>query len=196
MAHLHYDTDCFVVSGIAAREDSRFLLLFTNELGLLRAFAQGLRRERSKLRFSLQDFSRSRVSLVRGRDIWRVTGAVLIDDLGRLRRKQAAAQAAARFLKLLDRLSHGEEKNEELFTAVASAILFLADEDLSEEELRTTEELTVLRILAHLGYRSAAGVFQEFIEAPAVERAALAEFGKHRSTVVSEINTLLHATQL
>lgn len=56
------------------------LYLLTKELGLVRAHARSVREERSKLRYGLQNFSKSHITLVRGKDMWRITGAVQMDD--------------------------------------------------------------------------------------------------------------------
>lgn len=48
---------------------------------MLYASAKSVREERSKQRYALQEFSHARVTLVRGRSGWKVTGAEAIADL-------------------------------------------------------------------------------------------------------------------
>ena len=74
MHHLHH-TEAYVLGSSPKGEDSKLLRLYTRELGLVYAHAQGVRKLSSKLRFTLQDFSLATVDLVRGREIWRVTTA-------------------------------------------------------------------------------------------------------------------------
>ena len=74
MHHIHH-TEAFVLGSSPKGEDSKLLRLYTRELGLVYAHAQAVRKLSSKLRFTLQDFSRASVDLVRGKEIWRVTTA-------------------------------------------------------------------------------------------------------------------------
>ncbi|MCE9517782.1 recombination protein O N-terminal domain-containing protein, partial [Candidatus Nomurabacteria bacterium] len=71
--HHIYHTKSFVIGSYNRGEANKILVLYTREMGLVRAVAQGIRLNKSKLRFGLQDFSYASVDLVRGRDIWRVT---------------------------------------------------------------------------------------------------------------------------
>ena len=129
MMHPKHHTDAIVLAARDVGEASRMLCLFTRELGMVHAHAQGVRLLRSKLRHHLQPLTRAHVSLVRGREVWRVVGA-----------EQSRAITAPAFPKialLLRRLVHGEEADPSLFALV-----------LSDQE----ETLWVAGILERLGY--------------------------------------------
>ncbi len=121
MSHHIYQTDGFILKGREAKDANRFFTIFTKDLGLIGASAQGVRLLKSKLRYSLQDFSLVHLSLVRGREVWRITSAGKIDDISKIEN----FSVVARIFSLLDRLLAGEEKNADLFDFVLSFILFI-----------------------------------------------------------------------
>ncbi len=114
------------------READRTYTILTRDLGLVRASATGVRKEGSKLRGALEPLVLSEISLVRGKEYWRITSAEVLRSL-------AAAPTLARPLALLQRLVQGEEPHPELFDAV-------------EAHLGAQEETLASHILYHLGY--------------------------------------------
>jgi len=195
MSHFHYDTEGLVLHGVSVGEHDRFLTLLTREFGLVRAFARSVRAERSKLRYLLQDNSRARISLVRGRELWRITGVVSLDNSYAVLRRREEKQLVARVFLLIRRLAQGEERNERLFDLTTELLAHLA-RGTQPQELAAVEQLTVLRILAALGYHSTSPVFSPLLSDVALEPLTLAQVGEKQSQAVSEINALLGATQL
>ncbi len=196
MYHL-YQTDALVLGGEPSGEGSRRLTLFTRELGLLSAVATSVREERSKLRYGLQDFSYTTVSLVRGRERWRVTNAALMQNLAEVFRDfSEARELFARIAKLLRRLLHGEEKNEPLFRAVRESFAYL-ERNQSASLIAQIEVVLVLRILSLLGYLAPRKEFEVFLVEPLSWNAELFGHTAHlRSLALSEINRSLRETHL
>src|SRR3989338_9216530 len=90
-----YETRGIVLSRSSLGEANAFITLLTPELGLVRARAQGLRRSGAKLAAALPTLAESSVVLVRGRDGWRLAGAVLEENwFARIQRAAARARAA------------------------------------------------------------------------------------------------------
>ncbi|HFC76631.1 MAG TPA: hypothetical protein ENJ27_00135 [Candidatus Moranbacteria bacterium] len=79
--HNIYNTEGIVLSSFGVGEANKFFHIFTRELGLIQATAQSVRELKSKNRYGLQDFSVSDFSLVRGRDIWRITNVLSQENL-------------------------------------------------------------------------------------------------------------------
>lgn len=152
MSHQIYHTEGLVLSSRNVGEANRFLTILTRELGIVRAQAQSVRTLRSRLRYSLQDFSYARVDMVRGRDIWRVTSASKMELLDGALRDRHKRMLLGRVFRLLERLYLGEEPNEPLFRAVLDFASFLEREQLSAEERKQAEILAVIRMLSALGY--------------------------------------------
>jgi len=197
VSHHLYKTKGFVLGGINAGEANRYISLFTKDIGLVRAVAKSVREERSKLRYSLQDFSYSDISLVRGRDVWRVTGAAEHYNIHRVLEGQKEKQAVVvRLFSLLRRLLHGEEKNDHLFSTLVAGHTFLQNTELDANALENFECIVVLRILYALGYVGEQEQFEELMNAPELSGDMLTKIAPMRRAAVSEINRALKESQL
>jgi len=134
-----YTTRGIVLSERPLREADRVYTIMTRDLGLVQATALGVRKEASKLRGALEPFVLSKISLVRGKEHWRVTSAECIQSI-------SPTPTVARPLVLLEKLVRGEASHPELFDAVEDALLSAEPYDeMSEIRL-------VSRMLFHLGY--------------------------------------------
>lgn len=149
--HHIYHTKAIILGSNHAGEANRRLFLYTEDLGLIQAVAQGIRLEKSKLRFALQDFSLATVDLVRGKHTWRITSASFIESFPVAiadRETYILLQSVAR---LLIRVCVDEEANKNIFEDVLTAFRFL-NNPITQEVRSQTEIFLVLRILHHLGY--------------------------------------------
>ncbi|MDD2657109.1 MAG: recombination protein O N-terminal domain-containing protein [Candidatus Pacebacteria bacterium] len=144
-----YDTRGIVLSRSPIGESSSFVTLLTPELGLVRALAQSVRKSNAKLASSLVTFAESSVVLVRGRDGWRIAGAVLEENWFARVTRARAREAAVRVSGLLLRLVAGEAQEAELFPIMRGFLEALATLPQSEDE--SLEALAALRVLAALG---------------------------------------------
>ena len=152
MYHIHH-TEAFVLGHKAKGEDSKIIVLYTRELGLIYAHAQGIRKLSSKLRFTLQDFSRVNVDLVRGKEIWRITTASPVSSYKEISYAEKPEKIIARIASLVVRLVKGEEANEEVFKALNRAYDLLSIKS-EKTDYKVIELLSVARILIALGYLS------------------------------------------
>lgn len=193
--HHIYETKAFVLSAFPSGEADRYLILYTREFGLVRASALGLREIKSKLRYSLQPFSLSVVNLVRGRTGWRVVNArLLMNYFSEFRGAQVRQVVLARAFLLLKRLLHGEERNENLFTALLTGFTFLAE--VADESLAEAELLLALRILHHLGYVGESPMLSSLLVSATWNLEAVAEARRQRIAAVRTVNESLRASQL
>ena len=196
MYHL-YNTPALVLCSEPFGEGSKHFTLFTRELGLVRATATSVREERSKLRYGLQDFSYSEVTLVRGKEFWRLTRAEsLFSAAAELRGHTPKLRMFGRIFKLLERLLAGEEKNEPLFAAVLESIRFVSG--ISDAKLvEGVEVILVLRILYLLGYLAPRAEFGSFLrDSSRWDEHIIADALLCKSIAVFEINESLRQTQL
>lgn len=176
-------------------EANRLYFLLTRDLGFIKVTAQGVRLSKSKLKGHLQVFSLVKISVVKGKDLWRITNAEAIVQNGVIKNKGKLA-VLFNSSALLLRLVHGEEKNEKLFECVESAYILCRDADLSAEELKNTEILTVLRIMHFLGYIKKAEGLSVFAENTNLTPEILSDFSVKSKIAVSEINRALKETHL
>ncbi len=196
--HHVYTTEGFVLSGINVGEANRFLKIFTRDFGMIAGSAQGVRHLKSKLRYSLQDFSYASVSIVKGKDAWRIVNAAQKENMSQaLRADGKKFEVFTRTLSLLRRFLHGEEKNETLFDIFHSGFAYLTEAPaLAAADLKHFEYILVLRILHHLGYLKKLEVLKPFSETDTWNKEILAAMGKHATLALQEINRSLAESQL
>lgn len=137
MSYHIYTTKGLILSERSLREADRVYSILTRDLGLIRATALGVRKESSKLRGVLEPIALATISLVRGKEYWRITSAELIERI------QARAEIV-RPLVLLGKLVQGESAHPELFDIV--------EKGLMDERGEMGEEQFVAQMLYHLGY--------------------------------------------
>lgn len=184
--HHIYTTPAFIVHSSPYGEAGKFLLLFTKSFGMIGAVAQGIRLSQSKLRYHMQDANFSNISVVRGKEVWRVTGAHELPYTS-----TSGTILHLKILKLLKRLLHGEEKNEKLFEIIEC----LYKTEIGEENYESVECLTILRILNTLGYISNKE-FSKYIEDNSLDRDLLESFKIDKKKVVEIVNSALKASHL
>jgi DNA repair protein RecO len=164
-------------------------------MGLVRAAAQGIRLNKSKLRFSIQDFCYVKIDLVRGRDIWRVTSASTINSFPYARTDRESLLLIARISKLIERLCDGEDANEKVFDDFIQALYLLDDADISVPTRRALELHLVLRIMDTLGYIGESALLSEYLSAP-FDRDKTEAILKERQSIIAHINKALNESQL
>ncbi len=148
-------TRAVVVARLSSGEGSVRAALYTEEYGLVHAFAKSAREERSKLRSHLQVGSYGAYTVVRGKHEWKVVGAVETrNSYFELAATPELQHASSRVVGVVRHLVHGEEQNEELFSVLWSYLDALRGCDPTEA--RGAEMRAVARILSTLGYVSVA----------------------------------------
>lgn len=185
-----YETRGIALSRTWAGEANALVTIITPGLGLVRARAQSVRRSGAKLAAALATFAESSLVLVRGKDEWRIAGAVLEENWFVKIPSPMTRAVAARVSGLLLRLVAGEAPTPELFPVIRN--FFEALSTLPEEECEAAEVLAALRVLAALGL-DAGGIPGELSEfAP----STLAQIRSGRALYISRINQGILASGL
>lgn len=155
MSHHIYQTRAFIIDSLDTGEANKFIAMFTEDLGLIYVAAQGVRLVQSKLRPSIQEMSFSKVSLVRGRELWRLTSAEKLISLADRRIHADLRKVSAEILQFVRRLVQGEEKHDALFTYVIEFFEFLLKNSaFSITHISALSALSRAGILHELGYGS------------------------------------------
>jgi recombinational DNA repair protein (RecF pathway) len=144
MHHLH-TTRALVIGSYPRGESNRMYRFFTEDFGILYAHGQGVRELRNRNRFALRTATFSYVTLVRGRDIWRVTGASTLKEY-----PEVLPAEYRPIIALVGRLLATEVASPSLFTLLSKSVRAWCDEDTNR--IPAIESLTVLRMLHELGY--------------------------------------------
>ncbi len=170
-------------------EASATLFLLTHEFGLVKARAQGVRKAGAKLASAVQTFNESDMILVRGKDGWRLSGAVLAKDWFAAL-SPVARSRAGRIARLLLRLVHGESNDPAAFYLFRGFLAVLPG--LTETEADAAETLAALRILRSLGLD--AGEMPGTDEDYSVE--VLTNVASDRSLYIKRVNRGIEASGL
>lgn len=212
--HTIYHTDAFVLDEKPFGEAGKLFALFTRELGLVYATAQGVRYEKSKLRFSLCKYAKVHVALVQGKTGWKITNAYADENLYYSINSENKFRIVARVFALLKRLIQGEETNKELFESLDASISFLKNynpivipdsgpESRKAETLKRVqgdivdiEAVIVLRLLNHLGYIGDHKDVKFFVVDNNLDNQYIEEMNKNRQVVLKEINRAIKESQL
>lgn len=192
--HHIYHTEGIILGSRNYGEAGKCYWVFTRDLGMIFASAQGVRKISSKLRFVLQDYAYIKLDLVRGRDFWRITSCTKTNELEEIRNKKENLKVFVQVARLLKRLLAGEEANEALFRDTLQGLIVL-EKCKTKEELENIEVMLVLRILNHLGYIGKAGGTNELIVSP-IEQDLVFEISKNRAKILRQINQALKETHL
>ena len=195
MVHHIYHTRGIILGSTATGEANRFYKILTEDLGLVGASAQAVRVEKSKLRYALQDFSRVTVDLVRGKEVWRIVSAAEEKAYPEVKANGARQRLFARVCALVQRLVHGEGREDALLSDLRSALDFLEKTPFSSDLEASFEALAAFRALVFLGYLDPVG-YEDFMVSGAWSIETLLEFEKKRGDIVPLINDALHASQL
>ncbi len=197
MAHHIYTTEGFVLGGIPSGEANSYLYVFTRELGLVGASARAVRDIKSKLRYGLQDFSHCVLSLVRGKNEWKITNAVPKENIYyTFALEKEKFMVCAHALSLIKKLVAGEEKNEKLFDILNDGFSFLEKNDFTRQQILHAESLMMLRIVYNLGYLTNTSVLAPFVKSNDWNIELVEQMPKHHTHAVAEINKAIRESQL
>ncbi len=192
--HHIYHTEGIILGSRNFGEAGRHYHIFTRDLGMITASAQGVRKISSKLRFILQDFSYLKIDLVQGKNIFRVTSASKTNLLENITKRPETLKVYANIARLLKRLLAGVEANEALFSDLVNGLSIL-EKAKTSEDLRNIEAVMVLRIVHNLGYIGGDAILEGFLKSP-FEESLVFEATKNRTKILAEINKALKETHL
>lgn len=191
--HHIYHTEGIILGSGDFGETGKYYSIFTRDLGMIYASAQGVRKMSSKLRFILQDFSYLKIDLVRGKDFWRITSASKTNKLEKLSQPETF-EVFINISKLLKRLLAGEDPNRDLFMDLINGLSVL-EKSKTPEELRNVEAIIVLRVLNNLGYIGGNEILKDFIKSP-FEEDLVFKASENRTKILHQINKALKETHL
>ena len=191
--HHIYHTEGLILGSKNYGEAGRYFHIFTRDLGMLYASAQGVRKISSKLRFIMQDLAYVKIDLVEGRDFWRVTSASKTGLLEDSLKRKDTLRIFSNIARLLRRLLAGMEPDAVLFDDLVKGLEVM--EGTHSSQLESIEAVIVLRMLYHLGYIGGDRQLLDLAQSP-FERDLVYEASKNRKDVLRGINKALRETDL
>lgn len=141
MAIDKYTTEGIVIEGYDQGEHDRVFKVFTKDFGLLTVHGRSIRKLESKLRAHVLPRSVTRLTIVRGKEVWRLTGAErMVFDVPHL---PLVVELIKRFIK-------GESVNKRLYKRAISVAQLSHSHDQDKVRL-----LIYYVFLVELGYADA-----------------------------------------
>lgn len=139
-----YTTQALVIEHFDQGEHDRVYKLFTRDFGLIMAHAKSVRKLESKLRAHILPRGRCLVTLVQGRDVWRLVGAEEV------RQNSKATHEATHLIK---RFIRGEGAHKTLYDRIISYLDSEGSYDAQKSKL-----LLYYMLLVELGYADARAI--------------------------------------
>lgn len=187
--HPTHSLYALVLGSTPAGDADKRVCLLSQEQGIVWARAKSVREERSKLRYSLCDYTHLQVSLVRGKYGWRITGAVYVGAITNVH----AHAVFARLARLVQRLTVPDADGaQRVYAPLAAAHKALTTVSAGATvQLDEIEMLTALRILFALGYVAPRGEYAHILTDTNCDADTTALIGGRRTLVLADINKAL-----
>lgn len=192
MSYRVYTTDGLILKSRDKADNDKLLSIYTKTFGRLEVRAQALRKRESKLRFGLQPYSLSQVSLVQGKAGWRLVGSrpktnyyLLSDKKGKDR--------ISRITLLFIHFVAGQRPNRNLFLILQSTYNYVSTQ---QEMRKTAETLFVLRLLFQLGYLKHTNLFSGIATSTTIDKNVLKQFSVHKKEAINIINNTFNKVQM
>ncbi len=195
MSRKIYHTEGLILTSRPWGEANRLLLIFTEDFGVISVLAQGVRESRSKMRHHLYNWTPLKLSLVRGRETWRLTGV----EVSGLKPVSSVRAILLRLGRLLRRLLPETAPSREAYTLVKNGAQFLnqiAVQTDAKTKLEAAELLLVLRLLSQLGYLPKLSLLPPLVWTGDWAEEGLDDLLIKRKEVVDLINQALAMSQL
>lgn len=141
--------EAIVISHADYGEADRFLVLFTREMGKVRALAKGVRKPHSRKAGHLEPFTCSTLMLARGASFWIVSQAESVNAFLPIHADLTRTVQAAYVLELAERFSSEDQENPQLYRLVRETLERIASEADAFYAIRFFE----MRFLERVGYR-------------------------------------------
>jgi len=184
MSHKTYTTEAIVCGSFQKRTTDLSYRLFTKDFGMLLATARGVRKESSRQRYALQDFSYLKLSLIKGKNGWIVGSIEPYENFYHRAESKEARGSVVALCRFLSRFVVGNQTDDEMFTYVTKSLAMLAN----QMENRSFARLVVeVNLLSRLGYVKEKSIPKELLMAsPAV---AIGHYGTDKEDTLRQLYT-------
>lgn len=129
-------------------EADRILSVYSKDHGRLSLMAKGIRRPKSRKRGHLEIFSLLNFQATTGHGIDLMTEADISDDFSEIRKSLPKVSLAYYFMEVIGKITHENEKNQELFDLILDSLNKLK----GETKLKTLRFDFIQKLLTLMGY--------------------------------------------
>jgi DNA repair protein RecO len=159
--HNIYRTEAIILSSKPSGESGKYLTVLSKNYGLLKIEAAAVRNNNSKLRQSIQDYSISNISFVRGKTGNKLVNASFVDNLFYEINEFKVLKKISSVFRLIEKMVIDEDQNDTVYELIIKIKEILKkNTDYSENFLEALEIIVVYKILGNLGYLDKSGPYQ------------------------------------
>jgi DNA repair protein RecO (recombination protein O) len=141
-------TEAIVLKQRDFSEADKIITLYSMKMGKISCIAKGIKRAKSKLRGTLLPFTHNSLVLFKGKSLYTVTGADIIESFVNLRKDFSLMAYTSYILELLDSLVPEEEASYQTFVLLVGTLHLL-----NVIDPRVAVKIFEIRFLRILGYR-------------------------------------------
>lgn len=196
MSRMFYQLAGLIVATREIGEADWLLVVITPDYGLIKVVAKGVRLSKSKLRPSLPLWRPVSLTVVKGREIWRLVGA---ERVGHSTLALPAERLFAKLSVLLLRLVPEEAPAPALYRELKAGLEYFAKFNafnLTPAVASAGELILVWRTLSALGYASPPAGLPPLLIQGRWDRELLVQTHRARRQTAAAINHSLSASQL
>lgn len=153
--HPIYHTTAVVIKSTAIGETNKRVWLFTKDFGYIMVFVQGVRKSTAKLASHIGDYSFINADLVKGKAVWRLVSARIVQAPLAHKARSPLARGYVRTLAAIDRFLIGEGADEQIFEHLQQCAQVVQDSDYEQTDLvvqKNFDTISLWRLLALLGH--------------------------------------------
>ena len=187
--HTLHTTKAFVLQRYPQGESNFTYKLLTETLGLLYAHGQGVRELKSRNKYALCVGQISIITLVKGREVWRITGAQNENECSNLSENPLYMR---KILQLVGKMLPVEDDSEKVFKIVEECFNESNKHDAETETV--LETVTMFRLMDAFGFvaRPIEEVtIAQFLDSEPISADLLTRATKYREALVSRVNNAL-----
>lgn len=147
---MQINTDGLVIRESSVGENDRIITVLTKDFGILRAFANGAKRMKSRSQCATQLLSYSRFSIYQGRNSCTVNEAQSIEIFFKLREDIERLSLAQYFCELAGELTPETDEAHDYLKLMLNSLHFLANETRPQLLLKALMELRMLCLSGYM----------------------------------------------
>jgi len=196
MTYQIYKTEGIVLASREIGEADRIFSIYTKDFGRLEMTALGVRHLKSKLRYSLNVFSRVQIAFIRTKEFLRLVDAKKLDNGSLGFSEPDKFLALSGLTGLVSRMVKGEEADPGLWQELKNVFAFFGKNNLPEKDLEVFKLLISLRILYRLGYVMERKEFLPFFAERLALQPILEQARRQKKLIVLSIENALEESHL
>jgi DNA repair protein RecO (recombination protein O) len=159
--HHIYRTEAIVLSSSPSGESGKYLTLFSKDYGVLKIEAAAVRNINSKLRQSIQNYSVSNISFVRGKTGNKLVNASFLYSLFYEINDFKILKTISNIFRLIEKMIIDEDQDKNVYELIIKVKETIKkDVEYSKIFLESLEITVVYKILCSLGYVDKEGQYQ------------------------------------